>query len=44
MKQENKEAIVVWTVVILLLVSVIAIPLLIATSDLPDWVKFWLLK
>jgi hypothetical protein len=44
MKREDKEVIVIWIVVIILLISVIAIPLLIATSDLPDWVKFWLLK
>lgn len=44
MAKGDKEALLIWVLVIVLLVLVISIPYLIAISDLPYWVKFWLLK
>lgn len=44
MKRTNKENLFMWCLVITLLVISIVITYLIGTSNLPDWVKFWLLS
>ena len=44
MKRTNKENLFIWGLIIILLAISIGITYLIGTSNLPDWVKFWLLS
>lgn len=47
MRKSNKltplEVVVIIAVIIIMIMAIV-FPYFIATSDLPDWVKFWLLS